>query len=94
MERNFSATYQRHLNKIKIENAIKEQKNNKPTNSSRWESSTATIFDVLKLMEIKSKQLVFQSFDPKDFGADYDIVSIPKDNTPEADFWLNETTLK
>lgn len=93
MERNFSSTYHKHLNKIKIENAIKEQKSS-VTHSSRWESSSATIFDVLKLMEIKSKQLVFQSFNPKDFGADYDIVSIPKDNTPEADFWLNETTLK
>lgn len=49
-----------------------------------------TIDDVLTLMEVKGKMGVFQSFNPRDLEADYDIVPIPKDNTPEAEFWFNE----
>lgn len=49
-----------------------------------------TIDDVLTLMEVKGKMGIFQSFNPKDFGADYDFIPIPEDNTPEAEFWFNE----
>jgi hypothetical protein len=85
MSRDFSSTYHKHLIRLKVKN---QKQKPKPQSTSRWVSSDATIDDVLKLMEIKARQLVFQSFNPRDFGADYDIVSIPKDNTPEADFWL------
>ena len=30
---------------------------------------------------------VFQSFDPREFGADYDIVNIPRDTDENAAFW-------
>lgn len=57
---------------------------------SKTESVNTSINDLLKFMELMSQTGVFQSFDPRDFGADYDIVPIPKDGTPEAKFWLNE----
>ena len=41
-------------------------------------------------MERKGNMGSFQSFNPRDFGADYDIVPVPKDNTPEAEFWFEE----
>ena len=46
-----------------------------------------TLDDLLRLMEIKGMMGCFQNFDPRDFGADYDIVPIPLDGTPEADYW-------
>ena len=46
-----------------------------------------TLNDLLELMTLKSKLKSFQSFDPRDFGADYDIIPIPKDNTKEATYW-------
>lgn len=46
--------------------------------------------DFFTLMETKAWMGVFQDFNPREFGADYDIVSIPEDGTPEAEFWLGQ----
>lgn len=80
MDKQFNTAYKRRLEEQKLQRFIERKKKENPTGT--------TINDVLTLMEIKGKQGTFQSFDPRDFGADYDIVSIPKDGTPEADFWL------
>ena len=90
MERDFSSTYHKRLNKIQLQKQLENIKKRIKPSKSRWVSTTSTIFDVLKLMEIKSQMGVFQSFDPKDFGADYDIVPIPKDNSNDAEFWLGQ----
>lgn len=47
-----------------------------------------SLTDCLTLMEAKAWMGAFQDFDPREFGADYDIVPIPEDGTPEAEFWL------
>lgn len=80
MSREFNTAYKRRLEEQKLQRFIERKKKENPTST--------TIEDLLTLMEIKGKQGTFQSFNPRDFGADYDIVSIPKDGTPEADFWL------
>lgn len=89
MERDFSATYHKRLNKIKIEKqkklAAKERKSN-----SRWATQGVTLDDVFQLMAIKAKFGHFQSLNPRDFGADYDMVPIPREDTKEASFWFNE----
>lgn len=86
MERDFSTAYKRALQKREVEKIQSQQP--KKIQKSRWEICNTTIDDVLKLMEIKAQMGVFQTFNPRDFGADYDFTPIPKDNTPEADFWL------
>ena len=58
---------------------------NKDHNSKR------TLDDVFQLMLIKGRMGAFQSFDPKDFGADYDQVPLPKDGTDEAEFWFRDS---
>lgn len=70
------AAYERLLAKKRYEKYLKDH-----PNQMRLE-------DLFKFMEIKGKMGIFQSFNPRDFGADYDIVSVPKDNTPEADYWM------
>lgn len=52
------------------------------------QDSKKTIEDLLQLMELKASMGTFQSFNPKDFGADYNLVPIPKDETLEANYWF------
>ena len=52
--------------------------------SKKYETS---LDDLFCLMELKGAMGCFQDLDPRDFGADYDIVPIPIDGTPEADYW-------
>lgn len=68
--------YERLLAKERYEKYLKEH-----PNQMRLE-------ELFTFMEIKGKMGIFQSFNPRDFGADYDIVSVPKDNTSEADYWM------
>lgn len=50
-----------------------------------------TIEDVLVLMEIKSKSGAFSCINPRDLGADYDLVPIPNDDDP---YWFNPESIK
>ena len=82
MERDFSTAYNRAILKREAERAKKKWMRTHP--------DSLTIDDFLRFMEIKSQMGIFQSFDPKEFGGDYEIVSIPKDGTPEAEFWFGK----
>lgn len=80
MSREFNTSYKRRLEEQKNQRLIEKWKKDHP--------GELTLDDVLQLMLIKGRMGVFQSFNPRDFGADYDVVNIPKDGTPEADYWL------
>lgn len=92
-QRQFDAAFKKHQDRVAYERAkrIQELKRQEKLSQphSRWEATGMTIDDVLTLMEVKGQMGVFQSFDPRDFGADYDIVPVPQDNTPEAEFWFS-----
>lgn len=83
--RNFNTAYMR----MKIRKELETKRLNQKHHSS--EAAGTTIEEFLKFMELKAKMGIFQSFDPRDFGADYDIVSIPLDNTPEYEYWFGES---
>lgn len=70
-------TYQKLLEKREFEKRYAEYQ-------SQYET---TLDELLQFMLIKGKMGVFQSFDPREFGADYDIVDIPKDTDKDAAFW-------
>lgn len=70
-------TYQKLLERREFEKRYAEYQ-------SRYET---TLDELLQLMLIKGKMGVFQSFDPREFGADYDIVNIPRDTDKDAAFW-------
>lgn len=70
-------TYQKLLERREFEKRYVEYQ-------SRYET---TLDELLQLMLIKGKMGVFQSFDPREFGADYDIVNIPRDTDENAAFW-------
>lgn len=93
--RNFNTAYMRAKARKELEAQKRRQEYDrlyKKLNQRHHKSEAVgvTIDEFLKFMELKANTGIFQSFDPRDFGADYDIVPIPKDGTPEAEFWLNE----
>lgn len=92
-QRQFNTAFKKHQERVACERAkrIQEFKRREKLLQphSRWEAVGMTIDDVLTLMEVKGQMGAFQSFNPRDFGADYDIVPVPKDNTPEAEFWFD-----
>lgn len=77
-QRQFNTAYKRAIEKNELEKMKKQQPGRK-----------TSIDKLLKLMEVKGQMGAFQSFNPRDFGADYDIVPVPKDNTTEAEFWFS-----
>lgn len=94
--RNFNTAYMRakirketEAQKRKMEYEREYKRLNQPHHSS--EAVGMTIDDFLKFMELKAQTGIFQSFDPRDFGADYDIVPIPRDNTSEYEYWFGES---
>ena len=92
-QRQFNTAIKKHQERVayerskRIQELERQEKLSQP--HSRWDAVGMTIDDVLTLMEVKGQMGVFQSFNPRDFGADYDIVPVPKDNTPEAEFWFS-----
>lgn len=41
----------------------------------------------IKMLDTAAKSRVFQSVNPKDFNANYELVEIPKDDSIENKFW-------
>ena len=74
--RNFNTAYQKMIDNRSVENWIKAH------------PDSITLDELFQFMLIKGKMGTFQSFDPKDFGANYDLVPIPRDGTPEAEYWF------
>lgn len=91
-QRQFNTAIKKHQERVayerekRIQEIERQEKLAQP--HSRWEAVGMTIDDVLTLMEIKASTGAFQTFDPRDFGADYDFVPVPLDGTPEADYWM------
>lgn len=81
-ERTFNSAYQKLLIKREAERLRRQWDREHP--------GETTLEDLFEMMAIKGRMGIFQSFDPKEFGADYDIVPVPRDGTDEAEFWFGE----
>lgn len=91
-QRQFNAAFQQKQEQQEYERKkrlMEYERKLKRLNSKRFETKGMTLEELFTLMEVKGQMGVFQSFNPRDFGADYDIVPVPRDNTPGAEFWFS-----
>lgn len=73
--------------KINLKRFSLEWKATHPKPKKQKTIISSELKDLLNLMLIKGRMGCFQDIDPRELGANYDLIPIPADNTEESRYW-------